>query len=105
VSATLGQNEALILAGLRASEASTIAQVAERIESTREIGDGSIYIALQRMVARGLVRVQKATRRSANDRMRTIGFYTITGAGQSALDAWEHDANRVRQLRATTSPA
>jgi DNA-binding PadR family transcriptional regulator len=97
---TVGQNEALILAGLRATDESTIAQIAERVEPARTIGDGSIYIALQRMTARGLVTVRKVRATSPDGRERSIGLYAITGEGSRALQSWERDAERVRHLRA-----
>ena len=102
---TLGINEALILASLAAADESSVADVAAQLERIREVDDGSIYVALQRMAERGFVTRQKARARSADGRDRDIGVYSITGEGVRALDAFERESAAVPKLRLHGRPA
>jgi DNA-binding PadR family transcriptional regulator len=105
VPALIGVNEALILASLTAGEG-TIAQIAERLEKgldPHEIGDGTIYVALQRMIARGFVTRRKDILVAADGRPREVGHYRITDAGSAAMSAFERKAAAVPIVR--LSPA
>ena len=102
---TLGINGALILAILTSKVEATVAEVAERLESIRDIDDGSIYVALQRMSERGLVQQRKVRTRSADGRKRDIGVYTITAEGVAALDAFQRESAALPKLRFGSNPA
>jgi DNA-binding PadR family transcriptional regulator len=105
VQKTLGINEALILAALTGGAESSVAEVADRVVRVRDVDDGSIYMALQRMTDRGLVTRRKERVRSADGRDRDIGKYRITGEGSRALASWEHDTQAVTRLRTAGRPA
>lgn len=102
---TLGINEALILASLGRADGQTIADIAKHVEPHREIYDGSIYVALQRMAERGYVTSSKARVTSADGRRRDIGVYQITAEGQRAIDQWANEAAGVTRLRLGVRPA
>ena len=96
-------NEALILAALGSGSEATIADLAARLDDNdleRKIGDGSIYIALQRMVERGYVTSRKTRVVSGDGRPRDIGVYQITGQGLTAVQRFDRDAQAVLRLRA-----
>lgn len=96
---TLGINEALILAALASRGECSVAQVAERVVEDRDVDDGSLYVALQRMAERGFVTRRKVKVRSADGREREVGAYKITGQGTGALDRWQREAAAVTRLR------
>jgi DNA-binding PadR family transcriptional regulator len=96
---TLGINEALILAALASEGECSVAQVAQRVVRHRDVDDGSIYVALQRMAERGFVTRRKVTVQSADRRAREVGVYKITGEGTRAVDEWSREAAAVTRLR------
>ena len=102
---TLGINEALILAALSSRGECSVAQVAERVGKNRDVDDGSLYVALQRMAERGFVGRRKVRVRSADGREREVGAYKITAEGTDALDRWEREAHAVTRLRTAGQPA
>jgi DNA-binding PadR family transcriptional regulator len=102
---TLGINEAYILAGLETAKELTVAGVAERVEGDRDIDDGSIYVALQRMIARGFVTMRKIRTASADGRVREIGVYAITGEGARTLDEFTAQVAGLTRLRLSASGA
>ncbi len=102
---TLGINEALILAALAHAPELTVAGVAERVEGDRDINDGSIYVALQRMIERGFVTMRKVRAASTDGRVREIGSYAVTGEGMRTLDDFIRQANAVGRMRLSPSGA
>jgi len=81
------------------AEPKTIAEIAEAVENHRDLDDGTIYVALQRMTQRGFVTSRKTRVVSADKRPRDIGVYTITAEGCCALNEWDRAAGGVRRLR------
>ena len=65
----------------------------------RDIDDGSIYVALQRMAERGFVTIRKTRAPSADGRVREIGVYKITAEGARAVDVFAREAAAVTRLR------
>lgn len=104
----LGMNEALILASLGVTGDATVADIAARLERYdlgRPIDDGSIYVALQRMVQRGFVRMRKVRVISGDGRPREVGAYRITGDGSKAVQQFGREAQALTTLRAKVVPA
>ncbi len=98
---TLGLNEALILSALQGAADQSIADVAKRLAAaglSRSIDDGSIYVALRRMVDRGLVTQRRNLVLSVDGRKREIGFYAISAAGKDAVHQFHHDASAIPRL-------
>ncbi len=94
-------NEALILSALESGEALSVADVAGRlstIDMGRSIDDGSIYLALHRMSARGMVTSSRRVVTSADGKQREIGFYSITGAGRQAVSQFLREASAATRL-------
>lgn len=96
---SIGLNEATILEILGQCGESTIGDIAQRTELVRAISEGAIYVALQRMIARGFVSIRKSKAISADGREREIGFYTISGDGMRVVDEYRLAANAFTKLR------
>lgn len=94
-------NEAFVLAALFGNER-TIAEIAEALEQSeirRSVSDGSIYMALQRMLDRGFVTSKKVSVISVDGRSREVGRYAITASGQRAARAFFAEAEALVRLR------
>jgi len=102
---TIGINEALILAALSAIENLAISDIAARLAPYREVDDGTIYVALQRMIDRGFVTRKQSRAKSTDGRERDIAFYGITGAGSRVLAQFEAEASQVPKIRLAVRPA
>ncbi len=98
----------MILGALSSRRERSVAEIAEQIECDarlhgevdRDLSDGYIYVALQRMGQRGLIEMRRAAARSVDGRHRQIGFYRISGAGEAALSQYLEQASRVRRVTA-----
>jgi len=102
---TVGLNEALILTALRNRPGTSIAEIAREVEAAgRFIDDGTIYMALRRMIDRGFVTQERRTVISADKRPREIGFYTVTPVGDAAASRFAHDVAALGRLATVPKP-
>jgi DNA-binding PadR family transcriptional regulator len=106
VTNTVGLNEALILTALEGRSDMPIAEIAQAVEAAgRFIDDGTVYMALRRMLERGFVTQERRTVISADKRPREIGFYAVTPAGKQAAAGFAADVAALGRLVAAKAPS
>jgi predicted transcriptional regulator len=88
----IGHNEALVLAVL--TKPTVITEVCRLLEA-ENIEDGAVYLALRRLVERGLVYRRTVTREAADRKMRDVGEYSPTPEAREALLVYQRDVERV----------
>ena len=93
----IGANEALVLSALMRT--GTINEVCERLRDGKTgkpaIDDASVYLALKRLVDRGLVSRRSVSRRAADGKIRELGEYTRNPGALEALNEYREEAMRI----------
>lgn len=93
----IGANEALVLAAL--VRTGTISEVCNRLRDDTTgkpvIDDASVYLALKRLVDRGLVSRRSVSRRAADGKIRELGEYTRNPGALEALNQYREETQRV----------
>jgi DNA-binding PadR family transcriptional regulator len=99
-----GQVDLLLLAILQPGAAhgyAVIAALKERSEGAFDFAEGTVYPALHRLEAAGLI---SSSREVANGRQRRV--YSLTRRGRASLkrgrEEWEDTVSRVRSVLAVT---